>query len=126
MEQKHMVDDFLAEEIEKPNRPAIDTMICLLYLGYVLWIVPTLFVREQFYRYPAFWFLTAAIIVILEFLYKMWRNLKWGINGLLVISILLQVITIVQVDLPLFLFVLPVILLAVLLFSWKMRDSCSS
>jgi hypothetical protein len=121
MEQQNILDAILTEEIKKPKRPVVVTVICGVYFFFIIMMVPLLsrLKLKPNQQVLAFSSVITFMLLMLAFLIAMWRNLKWGVYGFIGVNFLILLGMIVQKPFRPFNAIIPLVCSVLLLFQLK-------
>ena len=88
MEQEHLLDQITREEIKKPKRPVVVTVICIVYFLLATILIPTFIIHSRKNLDWAFLIIVVYLAIIFTFVIAIWKMKKWGAHGFIGFSVL--------------------------------------
>jgi F0F1-type ATP synthase membrane subunit a len=123
MEQEHLLDQITSEEIKKPMRPVVITVICIIYFCFVAILIPAFIINSRgSSNWAAFIIIIAYMAIIITFIIAIWKMKKWGAYGFIGFSILSEIAIILMGNWSLRDFLIPLIFSIILLFQIKKME----
>ena|ERR1700733_12526960 len=116
MEPEHVLDQITGEEIKKPKRPLVVTVICIIYFLLVAIWIPIFIINSETNLDWTFLIIIAYLAIIFIFVIAIWKMKKWGVHGFIGFSVL-SLIAIILIDSwSLIYFLIPLICSIILFF----------
>lgn len=122
MEQEHMLDQITSEEITKPVRPVVVTVMCIIYFCMVGILIATLILNSKETWNWSSMIVIAYLLVTIIFIIGIWKMKKWGAYGFFGLTVLTQCAIIAMHNWSLQTLLIPLVCSAILLFQLKKMD----
>jgi hypothetical protein len=122
MEQEHILDQITREEIRKPKRPIVVTVICIIYFCFVALLIPTFIINSEGIRSWSFLVVVVYLAITLTCIAGIWKMKKWGVYGFIALTGITLIITIALGNWSLRAFLIPTICSIILLVQSKKME----
>jgi hypothetical protein len=122
MEQEHLLDQITTEEIKKPKRPVVVTVMCIIYFCMVGILIAAMLLNSKESWDWSFMIVIAYLVVTIIFIIAIWQMKKWGAYGFFGLTVLSQFAIIAMHNWSLRTLFIPLVCSVILLFQLKKMD----